>query len=191
MRREVDTTEAPRWRDKYRRDRRLTVPVSRSDSQCSPVRASSRILPQSERAPKDQAGQEVHSGSTRHDRRWQIPSASLHWPGSEIIRWPKNSNYPRYKARKYEFERKSRSTTSCDLKHSDSARQCIAVAQRCPDITEGCGNSGEVRPQHLVSKSKRSGNPLRSGFAWQGELNACACAGPGRRPYAPSVVLDD
>jgi len=54
----------------------------RSDRQCSPVRASVRILPQTRTpAPKNQplsSGQEVHSGSTRHDRRWQTPSAFLH-----------------------------------------------------------------------------------------------------------------
>ncbi len=78
---------------------------------------------------------------------------------SEIIRWPKNMQLSLVQGVRI-FERKSRSTTSCDLKHSDPARQCIAVAQRCPDITEGCGNSGEVHPQHLVSKSKKVRQPV-------------------------------
>jgi hypothetical protein len=35
-----------------------------------------------------------------------------------------------------------------------------AVAQRCPDITEGRGNTGEVHPQHLVGKSKEVRQPV-------------------------------
>jgi len=58
------------------------------------------------------------------------------------------------------FEQKSRSTTSSDLKHSDAPRYAPAVAQRCPDATEGCGNSGEVHPQHLVGKSKEVRQPV-------------------------------